>query len=209
LRKQLKSLQSVVKKILPEIKYADVALDSTDVTSATGAVIHLTAVQQSDTATGRTGNTIQVLSISLSGFFLRSTSAYIPNAMYRFVIVVDKQQVGDSSPTIADVMDYGASNSTRFLPNVSVLERFRVLYVSKIFDGEMMALQQSLTTSGSGIPTQSTYFQFNKKLNLKVDFNGTATSDIQKNGIYFLLLSNDTANVVDINGISRIGFVDA
>ena len=71
----------------------------------------------------------------------------------------------------------------------------------------MMALQQTFTTSGSGIPTQSTYFQFNKKLNLKVDFNGTASTDIQKNGIYFLLLSNDTGNVVDINGIARIGFV--
>lgn len=210
LKTQVRSLQRVVKKILPEIKYADTALDTTDITSSTGAVIHISGVAQDDTATGRSGNTIQIQSLTLSGFFLRSSSvAYIPNAMYRIVIVCDKQQVGDTAPTIGDVFDYGASNSTRFLPKLSVLERFRVLYVSKVFDAEMMALQQTLTTSGSGIPTMSTYFQFTKKMNLKVDYNGTASTDIQKNGLYFMVLSNDTGNAVDINGIARIGFVDA
>lgn len=208
---QLRSLQAIVKKSLPEIKYKDIALDQTDIPNATGAVVHLTAIAQDDTVSTRTGNTIQIQSLNLSGYFVRqNTLTYTANGYYRIALVIDKQQVADTAPTIGDVFDYGAGASTRFLPKVAALERFRVLWVSEIFDPLRMVLNQNLTTASAGIPTQSTYFQYcNEKMNLRVDYNGSAITDIQKNGIYFLVLSSDTADVVDINGIARIGFIDA
>jgi len=40
------------------------------------------------------------------------------------------------------------------------------------------------------------------------EYNGTANSDIQKNGIYVVFLTDDGGNVVDFTGVARIGFTD-
>lgn len=211
LTQQVKALQRAVKKVLPEMKYADAVLDTSNITTS-GTVIHLTAVPEDDTATGRTGNVIYVKSLSINGYFLRSTDiTYTMNAMYRIMVVIDKQQVSDTAPAISDVLDYGASNSTRIFPKVAALERFRVLWISEVYEGHRM----NISDAGGGLnginpASQSTIFNYhNDNVNLRVDFNGAASTDIQKNGIYLLILSNDTANVIDINGVSRIGFHDA
>jgi len=201
LRQQLKSLQSAVKKLEPEIKYLDVEVDATNVTAA-GSVVHVSAIAQSDTDSGRTGNAVNVKTVHFSGAFVRTASTYGTNGMYRLCIFIDKQQVADTSPTLADVFE-NAAQTAQLLPKLSNLERFKVVWISPIKDAHRMALQQIVLPAIQGLDVQYTW-----KGNLKVEFNGTAGTDIQKNGIYVGILSNDTANVVDFDGICRIGYTD-
>lgn len=200
LRAQLKSLQSIVKNLAPEIKYADVALTASNIPT-TGAVVHITAIAQGDTQSTRTGNTVNVTSLSFRGSFAGATDVSIVSYM-RILIVVDKQQVADTSPAAGDIIT--SANPVNALPNLENLERFRILHASGVYDLRRMQLDTDL----SNAPTQSAYFDYSWTGNIKVSYNGTATSDIEKNGIYFVILSDVAAATSDFGGSCRVAYTD-
>jgi len=52
--------------------------------------------------------------------------------------------------------------------------------------------------------------QYYRKFGLDIPlvYKGAATSDIQKNGLYVVCVVNDTSDVADFDGISRVTYVD-
>lgn len=195
LTQQVKSLQRVVKSILPEVKNASISLNQTNITTA-GAIVHLTAISQAVTATQRVGEDITVKKISVKGkltsFAAASNTAPV---FYRYFIVKDKQQVNDTVPAIGDI--WSTTDPTLALPSISFEDRFTFLWVSPLQCSNQML-------NGPQVPA------CNKQMscNIKVGYNGTATSDIQKNGIYFGILTDDGNNIVDFTGEARISFID-
>lgn len=196
LTQQVKSLQKIVKGLSPEIKYLDTSLVITDITNA-GNVTHLTAVAQGDTQSTRTGNTINVKTLHWQ-LHCRCSTATNTSA-FRYAIVMDKEQVGDTAPAITDV--FTSNDPVVSLPSLDNLERFRMLYISPVFD-----CQSIQNNSTPNTIRRTTTFDWSG--NIKVSYNGTAGTDIEKNGIYMLVLTDDASNTIDFEGVCRIGYTD-
>jgi len=201
--KQVKALQSVVNSLAPEIKYSD-NFGGAQPTEA-GAVVHLTAIPQGDTQTTRTGNTICVKNVCVEGYISRATTDPSVLSDLRFAVVLDKKQVTDTSPTAAQIFQDPA-NAWSSLPNTANLERFTVLWMSPVYDAYQYGYDTNVLASRA--PTQSNKFKFSKNMNLKVSFNGSAGSDIEKNGLYFVCLNSDVTLEPIINAVTRVGFTD-
>lgn len=200
LAQQVRSLQRVVKKNAPEIKYHSPNVDAVNIPN-TGTVVALTQIAQGDTVSTRTGNTINVTSVRVAGFFNRAVTDPAIDALCRIAIVVDKQQIADTDPTAAAIFTSPNEPVGAFV-NVDFMERFSILHLSKVYSSSMMKLDTDIVA----VPTQLTSFEWNWKGNLKVSFNGTTAADIQKNCMYVVFLSNDTT--LDFDGAARVGFTD-
>jgi len=199
---QVKSLQRIVRNLAPEQKYVDVDISSTDI-STSGRIVHLTGVAQGDTQSTRTGNSINVTSVTLRGKIVTPSSA-TPNTdpTFRWAIVVDREQVADTSPSAGAI--FAGPNPITGLPNLDNLERFRILFLSGPISGRRLGVDSSDLSP----PTISAYMQWQWTGNLKVAYNGTASTDIEKNGIYFVFLSDDSSDTIDVVGFSRIAYTD-
>lgn len=154
-----------------------------------GVVSHLTAIAQGDNDPGRTGNSIFVRGLSYS--FSLNMNASATNTWVRFVILIDTQQVGDTSPGITTVFE---SVNVGALMNHLTLGRF------KIIRDKVYVFNSSNLTS----------IQKKGYISMRhhVRFNGTADTDIQKGGIYLMLVSNEGTNLPVLTGMFRIMFHD-
>ncbi len=199
-------MQSAVKKFAPEQKYIDVNTDMNNINDATGAVVHVTAIGQGDTMSTRHGDSITVNSLNLRGQFTRnSTTIATPfNTQYRVFVFIDKQQVGDTVPTMADVI-INPSSPVGALPNLTTLDRFKILFISPLYDGWRMGI----TPNVGSLAEQRLDFYFDWQGSWKVNYNGTASTDIQKNGFYVGITSSDANDTIDAVAVTRIGFIDA
>jgi len=198
---QVKSLQKVVKRLAPEVKYKDFDTSATNVPT-TGTVVHISGIDQGDSMATRTGNQIVIQKINLSGFWMRNATDFGADAFTRFAIVVDKEQVNATAPTAANIFDV-PSNPTQALPLTSNLERFRILYMSPVFDMWMMRLDSDLLAAST--PTQKTAFAHTWTGNIRVLFSGTA-QEVQKNGVYVVWLSS--VATADVASTCRVGYTD-
>jgi len=205
LRAQVRSLQTIARKMVPEIKYQDTLLASTNITAA-GDTILVSGIAQGDTLSTRTGNTINVVSLAIRGAFNYAADA--PSSGFcRLLVVVDRQQDADTDPAPGDIIDDAVfdANPVVNLPNLDTLGRFTILHSSPL----MCLRRMALDTDNAIAATASPSFEYNWSGNIKVSFNGTAGTDIQKNGIYFIILTDAAGNTLDFSGVSRIGYTDA
>jgi len=197
LTQQVRSLQRVVRNLAPEIKYLDTSIVITDITSS-GNVTHLTAVAQGDTQSTRTGNTINLSTLHWQIVVRNSTATSLSSL--RYAIVIDKEQVGDTSPAVTDV--FSSTDPVVALPSLENLERFRILYMSPLI--ELGRVQRATGV----IATYPQFSKFTWKGNVKVSYNGAASSDIEKNGVYMIVMTDDSSNTIDFEGVCRIGYTD-
>jgi len=197
LRQQVSSLQRVVRKILPEVKNASIDLGQTNITTA-GTVTHLTAITQGIGEDQRIGEDVTLTGIIIKGFFtsVDATPPTTTGSYYRFALICDKQQVGDTSATISTA--FSSTNPVLALPSISFNDRYRYLWVSPLMAGWRI-------TTGNQFPVCNHSW----KGSIRVGFNGTASTDITKNGCYFVILTNDGANVLDFTGSARVSYTDS
>lgn len=193
LLQQVRSLQKAVASLRPELKLTDISISLVNVTTA-GSVTHITGIAQGDDTNGRTGNSISVKNIGLKGII--DEASMTNTGYYRYAFVVDKQQIADTSPGVADIF---TGNPLTLFPTAASRDRFTILYLSPIISG---------TAAKSGNRLQAGYVQYDWSGNINVAYNGTATSDIQKNGIYFVFLSSDASNTVDFTATCRLQYTD-
>lgn len=138
----------------------------------TGVVTHMTAVAQGDTDASRHGNSIYVRALNIKGYVRMNSAATA--SVYRLSVIIDTQQVGDTSPTYSDIYESADVNS--HLNNATV--------------GRYKILKNIVLTLVQG-QTDVRYFDINIPMRHHVRYNGTATSDVQKGGIYLVRVSNE------------------
>lgn len=154
--------------------------------------LHLISV--GDISGTRTGNSILARSLYVRAFVNINSSVTLSSRVC-LVLVKDKQQIADVSPGITDVftstdpeaqIKVGASNN--------VGGRFKILW------------RKNYTL----IPGQRPTINVDKywKLYDHIKYNGTAGTDIQKNGYYLMLLTSESTNFVSMNGNARLGYHD-
>lgn len=205
LKQQLRALQRYTTVKKPEQKFIDTSLSVVNVPHTTGAVVPVAAMAQGSSASTRIGDTITVTSATLKGQ-ISPGSDTSSRWHYRFLLFYDKQNVEDGLDSMASVISdiTGAANPINCLINPLETERYTVLWVSELYDVGLGCAQNSGTTS-----SQTNVFECFWTGNLKVSFNGSASSDYEKNTLFFGVLSDSTTDTVDIVGVSRVTYVDS
>jgi len=157
--------------------------------TTTATITHITAIAQGDGINQRTGNSILVNYIYMRTQIVLNASA--TTSMFRLLLIRDLQQVGDTAPALLDVLTTADCNS--FL-NANNVGRFKILH--------------DCVYSLDNAQRKQLFFKKYIKLNQHVRYNGSASSDIQKGGIYLMVLSDQTTNPVQIYNNVRINWHD-
>lgn len=164
-------------------------LNSSVTPSTSGSVISLHEIAQGDTDSTRTGNSI--LAKSLAFRFLINMNPSATQTYVRILLIQDKQQIADTGPSITDVLHSASVQSLLLIQHIG---RFQVLH------DQVVDLDNSLRT------TKMT--KLYKKLHTHIRYNGSAASDIQKNGYYLMVLSNEATNTPTVFYNTRLSFYD-
>lgn len=157
-------------------------------TSSTGSVTHLSGIAIGDGDSTRTGNSIFTKYLSF-----RANVAVNPSAtatILRMVIFQDKQQVGDGTPAVSDVLETSSVVSSL---NQNSVGRFKIIRDINI------ALNDTVINK---------YIKRYIKIKTHIRYNGTAGSDIQRGGLYCLLISNEATNAPGIDMDMVLGYHD-
>lgn len=188
--KALRKVNKLNRMLKPEIKYGTIPHNSQTVSSTGTTEGHLTGIAQGDTAQTRDGNQIHVISAEVRGH-VYADAASSGVSVIRLILVRDKQQVADTNASFTNV--FGTSN-VDVLPYHARIERFQILR------------DQTFTLPVTGERVKS--FHWKVKLNLPVHYNDIANTDIQKNGVYLMAVSNEPTNMPVLYYTSRIKFYD-
>lgn len=167
--------------------------------SNTSTVYHLTGVNQDDTDSGRTGNSILARGLKF-GYTIRvNTSSPAPSSCVRIIVLMDTQQLSDTQPlaNLTGLLEY--PSGVRVVESTldsSTVGRFKILLDKKHYIDTVQNVQAVFNTY---IPMQE-----------HIRYNGTGAGDIQKNGLYAFVFC-DTAvagNPLLISLVSRLYFYD-
>jgi len=196
------STTSVAKAAWSGVKYLRTLVNSEvhkhDVTptsqavGTTATIVQLNAIAQGDTAAQRTGNSLLAKYLSLKLYLTMNASA--TQTLVRIIIFMDKQQVADTAPATTDLLQ---SNSTLSFLSNNAAGRFQVL--------KDYLINLDLASHSSW---RNKYYKSFAGRNLHCKFNGVNNTDINKNGVYLLMLSSEATNTPTLTYSSRFGFHD-
>lgn len=176
----VRRVQSVIRSTA-EHKYIGAAIGPLGVTD-TGATCFLVyPVDDGILQTERIGIKIRPLSFSMKGsvYNTSTTNTY----SVTMILFRDTQQIADTAPTLTDVIgSTGTVNAPFGFLNNTVRGRFKIIK------------RETRTLGPEG--DKSTWF-FDWFVSMKrapaIWFNGAASTDIQRNGIYLGIIGNDSA----------------
>lgn len=170
-----------------EVHKFDTSLASSPSTS--GTVIHLTGIANGDTLSTRTGSSILCKGLACRWYYTQHASATV--TLLRVLFVQDRQQVGDTAPGVTDVLESASVNAMLQSAEVG---RFKILsdetYTMDSVSRRIMFIRK--------------YFRIQDHIR----FNGTTGSDIQRNGLYCVLVSSEATNVPSVVGTARVSWHD-
>lgn len=175
-----------------EMLHKDFAYSAGTSIPNTGFITNITALAQGDTTDQRTGNSILLRSLSYR-YKIEINSSVTSNTAVLFMLVKDTQQLSDTSPSVTDILTSATPES---LMNLTTAGRFKIL--------KRQIILLSPASGGSPAKEISGY----RKIYDHVRYNGTASSDIQKNGYYVIMLSSENTNYPTVAGSMRIGYHD-
>lgn len=175
-----------------EIKKFDQTIAvGTNVTSS-GVCYSCCDIAQGDTDQTRDGNSIKPLGIK---FQVRLTNnATAVNTSVRVMVIKDLQQVADTAPTVSEVLDTSIVGAYAAPLNNNTVGRFKVLSDKLISLNTVSKPQMDL--------------MWYQKLYGHIRYNGTSAADIQKGGIYLLIVSDQATNYPTFGFNTRLFYAD-
>lgn len=174
-----------------EVKKFDAVVASTNITS-TGAVYPLHEMAQGDTDQTRDGNSIKPLYNLLKINLVNNATAV--NTRVRLLLVKDLQQVADTTPAVTDILDNSVASLVDGPLNNATVGRFKVL-IDKTY---------TMTSVAKPVLNPKWY----TKLFGHIRFNGAASTDIQKGGLFLVAVSDQATNYPTFSFNTRLGFTD-
>ena len=165
-------------------------------TSSAGVFLDLTAIAVGDTSATRTGSSIKPLSLHCKFSLVGNTTSVLAN-LVRILVVQDKQQIADTVAAPADL-----TSPLAFL-NLASNDPHRFSY---LYDKVYTRDRNSVTLTGSG--RYDHYEEIYIPLSGHIYYNGTASTDIQKNGITVVAISDSAANHDTLAVNAKLVFTD-
>lgn len=144
----------------------------------------LNNMAQGDGQSQRTGNSILMKKLHRTEYCTSSAA----NVIIREILFYDKQQVSDTAPVVTDLLE---SSTPLALYNKLSKSRFQIL-------------EDKLYTLNS-VSKTNRIIRNTKMLNKHAIYNGAASTDIQKMGIYKLVIAD---GVVGFGGAYRLFYID-
>jgi len=160
------------------------------INASTGWVQGITSMSQGDGIAARTGNSILCKSVNVMGYVQRNVTSPAQSNTVRVSLICDRQQVGDSAPTLGDIWTT-TGPYTHLNPNT--VGRFSILH-------------QKLYTLNADKPEARINFQ--KWLRMHTRFNGTSGTDIQKCGLYLWIVAESETNMPTFAYEARLSYHD-
>lgn len=142
----------------------------------------------------RTGNSILVRSLYLKGY-LQINSAVLAVTRVSLCLVQDLQQISDTTPSITDIFtSISPEGIVKTGATTNTAGRFKILWRQNY----------------SLVQGQTPNININKfwKLYSHVKFNGSAATDVQKNGYYLVMMTSEITNFPTISINARLGYYD-
>ena len=158
-------------------------------TSSTGTMTLLNGFSQNDTDNGRTGNSVLMRNVLIRLVFTQNATAI--STQYRVMIVLDTQQISDTNPSVTDILESANPLSTLKVGNAG---RFKVL--------------KSWMFTTDDTKSQTRVINYYKNMQMHTRYNGTADTDIQKNGLYLVTICNQATNTPTMDFYWKVGYHD-
>lgn len=156
-------------------------------------ILLISNMAQGDGVSGRTGNSVLAKYLSLKGsVIINSTVA--SNTRVMLALVQDTQQISDILPTIADI--FQSSTDPHTFLNKDTVGRFRIL----------KRVQYTLNPVGGGRNVVTV--NMNLPIDNHIRWNGSAGGDVQKNGLYWVVITSENANYPTIDMTARLTYYD-
>lgn len=178
---QVNALSSILNV---EFKRKD--FDSSLNPSSTGAILHLTNIDQGDGDQNRDGTQCKLKSVE-ARWVLRQNASATQTAV-RFFWFIDNEQDG-TAPTMAELLESGG---VRAFPLFENRKRFTVL--------KEMIINLGDNTMADG--------RFYKKMNMIVNWEGISGTTARNNHLYFAYLSSEATNTPELLIQHRLRFID-
>jgi len=197
---KVKALQKKVALLRPETKVLQTTVNVTNVTDTVGSITYLSGVAQALTDTGRIGDKIHVTNIS-GAISAYNNVAAANNYIYSVFIIKDSDSNG-VVPVISGTAQamFTSFNARLAFTQTGTTERFKIL-ARHDFAANAAAL---------GGPQSGTFQKFNIKLNHTLTYRDTSSAQTGagKNALYMVIITDDTADVVDFVAPVAIEYVD-
>lgn len=185
--KGVKYLKTLVNS---ELCYIDTTPINGTVNSTPGNIGLITAIAQGDSASSRTGNSVLAKSVTVHGYVAWNATGTQQNMAVW--LVKDTQQVGDTTPTWGTI--FSGSNVQCFMNRDTGAGRFQIM-------------KKWIFTQDES--RDQIVFEYNTIIkNTHIRWNGPAASDIQKNGLYIVAVSNQTVNLPSLQTQVRFNYHD-
>lgn len=157
-----------------------------------GAITLLSGIATGDDDGARTGNSILARSLYLN--FSSTINASATTTLVRLIVFMDKMNTG-TAPTVADILSTPGNGYAPLCPlNVDHTSRYKVLMDKKL----------TLSINGSRIARTIKYVP----LMTHIKYTGVNATDVYKNNIYVLYITDQLANTPLVNLCSRLGYHD-
>lgn len=157
-------------------------------------LFNITSIAQGDQPGQRTGNSILVRSIYMRGF-IQVNPAVTGNTRLSLVLVQDLQQISDVTPAITDVFTSDDPEALiRTGATTNTAGRFKIMWRKNYSVN---------TTTTPNINLDKFWKQYTH-----IKFNGTTAGDIQKNGLYLIVLTSESTNFPTFSATVRTGYYD-
>lgn len=145
-----------------------------------GTMLSLNQLATGDGNGARTGNSVFMRRINAHFTVVNNVTA--GQVFHRWILFIDNQQIGDTAPTATDILE---SADVRSSLNSTTAGRFKIL--------------KNWEFCTSQIKGDTRVIKFFRDIRHHVRFNGTASTDIQKGGIYLLFMSNQSTNTPSVS----------
>lgn len=197
-KKYNKKYSTVEKKLkrfdrLIERKYSNNTYSST-VGTTLGVTISANLIAQGTASSQRVGNKITIKSLLLRYVCFQSgnTDDY---ALMRVIVVKDLNQIADTFPSASDILT-DPTNITSCYAKTTAPKRIKVLY-DKVIDVNATAIAYNTNSNSTIVYNPARHKEIYIFPKCDVYFNGSANTDVQKNGIWVYCMSSGS-------GISNI-----
>jgi len=159
----------------------------------TASALHFTAIAQGTTQNQRIGNSVYMSGMAINFYWFIAPAAI--TTRIRFVIFRDTQTVSDNV-TFGWTTLMDNSSIMAMVNRGSFRNRFKIMYDKT----------ETLNASDNyGNNHMKIYLPIKKT----IEYNGTANTDIQKNGIYGLVISDDNTDQPAFNYYARMYYHDS
>lgn len=172
-----------------EKKFHDKVYSST-ITNA-GSIVNLCEIAQGDGNTTRDGVSVLCNSLYIKCNTIMNITAN--TSILRYMVIKDKQQIADTAPAVLDVLETASV--------LSPLQKLNVGRFSVLSDKTVSVLENGRQQTG----VQKLYI---RTPGHHIRWNGTASTDIQKGGLYLLIISDQSAAYPTFQYNARLSYYD-